>query len=602
MKVYISDYFFLPTLKQLQKDPNFKLKRGQFVYDEVLKQIKCFDGETWLYRDVFDSEPTKFKSHGQLDYSKVQKCFDEEAWFCSDVFYSEPIKFKSHGQIDYYKVHSIISAYSFFLWFDFQQIFVINNLSTFKEIHRFVSGNISHYYSFPEPILQERLDSLSYWGLLSVSEKGYSLNKSAYETLKKIFTNYGKRLFFPSMTSKAEISNLFKKDEGQLSAEISKYRFALMDFQNTLSQILREEGTYTSSEADAIMKQEIIEFEEDYFNTCLNDKLWGMDRVLGTIKAFTIDTWQTLIGYHNKIGFLPYELINAYSIFFMSKKFSTNGYKGYLLNQQMITNVNKLVEDVIADYYKYIKKIDNSVFENLNRLIKSKTVDVYIPALDFDTFEETHNERTKIGGLPYLRNKNDWPTCKFCGIRQQLVFQLNSNDSLEYMDMENDLLQHFSCLNYRCKTEKSRLDENYQLKSDYFRSIKVRGASYIPPNEDKPKAKPIYIIGWKRMKRLPRLVELGDMELSRDEEFFLKKKLVNEIQYDVFSGKPYWNEYDPYSEIENPPLPLPLPPFCNYEDNDLEFLHQLYYKPNVLYIVFVFQHKKSKEYSVLWYS
>ena len=666
MKEYTSKYPYLPTLNQLKKNQNFKPQRGQCVYDEELKQVKCFDGEAWL------------------DYT--------------DVFESKPIKFKYYSQDEYDNVHSVISAYNIFVYYDFQQIFAKGNNPTFNEIRSFLNGK-SEYEIFFDLNLQRLLDLLNYSGLISVSEKGsYSLKKNAYEALNKIIVEHRQSLVFPkSIIKKAEIFDIVSgPKERQFRADLLQYHLDVLKFRKTLYKTFKEEGWDKLPNSDALMEQKNKEFRKNYFSKeyakefqifdkqdrldisrdsdahwiikkyennvlvlivneylyrsgltdmCLGIELEGHQNpikfpiiklknrfqksirigkmivrlkcrdekenvdtrlteiriILGTITEFSKDSWQTVIEYHNKLGFIPQNLAKAMPetsfCSYIFNEFASYDYKGYLLNQRMVRSTNKLVESVISDYFGCIKKLDNSIFEKLIPLIKSKTVDVYIPNFDYDTLEETHNERTKVGGLPYLLSKNDWPTCKFCGIRQELVFQLNSSNSPVYT--KNDLFQHFSCLNYKCKTGKPRLDKYYQRKSDYFRSIKVRGASYVPPNKDKPKVEPIYLTDWKRMKRLPRLEELGDMELSRDEVFFLKKKLVNETQYNVFSGKPYWNEYDVSSDIDHP---LPPPPFCNYEDNDLNFLYQFYYKINAIYTVYVFQYKESKEYVALWYN
>lgn len=80
----------------------------------------------------------------------------------------------------------------------------------------------------------------------------------------------------------------------------------------------------------------------------------------------------------------------------------------------------------------------------------------YIPVTK--TAKAEHSIHSKLGGLPYLSQENDYPKCSNCGRHLQLLVQLNLEDIPE--NTEKGLIQLFFCTNPNTGCESKLLSKN----------------------------------------------------------------------------------------------------------------------------------------------
>lgn len=154
-----------------------------------------------------------------------------------------------------------------------------------------------------------------------------------------------------------------------------------------------------------------------------------------------------------------------------------------------------------------------------------------------------HSIFSKIGGLPYLRSKDDWPTCPNCQRHLQLFLQLNLNGLPERK--AGGLIQLFYCTtdNPSCETE---LNAYLPFSgATVCRKIEIEGKSEIV----QPTAVELFnekqITGWKAIDDYPHFEEYFDLgiDLKIDEELYdlmHKRKIGKAVPGDKLFGWPYW--------------------------------------------------------------
>lgn len=157
--------------------------------------------------------------------------------------------------------------------------------------------------------------------------------------------------------------------------------------------------------------------------------------------------------------------------------------------------------------------------------------------------ESQFSSDNKIGGLPYLRNNNDWPVCPNCKTNMQLFLQLN----LEQLPINQNsgLLQLFYCTSYEPHCE-SELEAFFPFsKATLCRIIEIKNA----PVEIVPVIDGVFpekrIIEWESVDDYPHSEEyelLGiDLEIDDDLiELMDEKELGVTISQDKLFGWPYW--------------------------------------------------------------
>jgi uncharacterized protein YwqG len=110
------------------------------------------------------------------------------------------------------------------------------------------------------------------------------------------------------------------------------------------------------------------------------------------------------------------------------------------------------------------KDIETALNKALTTIDKHKRT-TYKPITK--TVEKQFNTNSKFGGLPYLRNENDWPICPNCKQHKQLFLQLE----MEKLPVkpQNGLLQLFYCT-----TEKPHCESALEAYFPFSEAITCR--------------------------------------------------------------------------------------------------------------------------------
>ncbi len=152
------------------------------------------------------------------------------------------------------------------------------------------------------------------------------------------------------------------------------------------------------------------------------------------------------------------------------------------------------------------------------------------------------SEHSKIGGIPYLRNENDWPICENCQRNMDLLVQLNLADIPE--KAEEGLLQLFYCTSK--ETDCTSVLEGYLpfSKASVVRKILAEGpSSKVRPNLTKVFQEKV-ITGWQVQFDYPHREEydvLG-IEIPHDGvfDYLYEQKIGSPIRKDKLFGWPNW--------------------------------------------------------------
>lgn len=153
------------------------------------------------------------------------------------------------------------------------------------------------------------------------------------------------------------------------------------------------------------------------------------------------------------------------------------------------------------------------------------------------------SSHSKIGGLPFIRSKEDWPTCPNCKKHLQLFLQLNLSALPEKPQI--GLLQLFYCTSDEpfCETDM----ESYFAfsKSVVCRIIPSKGEGVsIEPNIDEVFTERI-ITGWLPKDDYPHSEEYADLgiDLNLENEVYdlmEKREKGLPLDKDKLFGWPYW--------------------------------------------------------------
>lgn len=163
----------------------------------------------------------------------------------------------------------------------------------------------------------------------------------------------------------------------------------------------------------------------------------------------------------------------------------------------------------------------------------------YIPKTE--KVERAFSADSKIGGLPYLRNHDDWPICPNCKNHMQLFLQLNLTTLP--INAENSLIQLFYCTSEEPLCEVDCDAYSAFSESVVCRKIKIEN----PPVQLKPNLLEIFeekrIIAWVPVDDYPHYEEfdgLGiDIDVNDYEILEIEEVGIPKIGDKLF-GWPHW--------------------------------------------------------------
>lgn len=212
-----------------------------------------------------------------------------------------------------------------------------------------------------------------------------------------------------------------------------------------------------------------------------------------------------------------------------------------ILNKLFGSDKNKPGQDEGSEKNKVDQTGTNKRLDNLLKILAPFKRQAYIPK----TVEvnSTFSPTSKIGGLPYLRSKEDWPVCPNCQNHMQLFLQLN----MEELPAENSpgLVQLFYCITNDPLCESDQNGYMPFSKNSIGRKIQVDGPSeIIKPsiNELFPERK---ITSWQAKDDYPHYEEYSHLgiNLELDDELFdlmHQHKIGKPLPGDKLYGWPYW--------------------------------------------------------------
>ncbi|MGB5988306.1 MAG: DUF1963 domain-containing protein [Marinifilaceae bacterium] len=180
---------------------------------------------------------------------------------------------------------------------------------------------------------------------------------------------------------------------------------------------------------------------------------------------------------------------------------------------------------------------------------------------------------SKIGGLPYLRNEEDWPVCPCCNKRMQLFLQLNLNDIPE--KKEDKLIQVFYCVSEEphCENEEG----SYEAFSEAVicRKIDIADESAVVDVDMEQVFVESFITSWEAKDDYPQVEEFTDLgvEVEYDSvyEHMLENKIGVPLPGDKLFGWPDWIQGVEYPSDRN-------------TDSQMEVLFQLESEENLPYM------------------
>lgn len=215
-----------------------------------------------------------------------------------------------------------------------------------------------------------------------------------------------------------------------------------------------------------------------------------------------------------------------------------------------------------------IEKAFNDTIKKLNEFKKT----AYIPITESN--KASFSDKSKLGGLPYLRDENDWPVCPNCKKNMQLFVQLNLN---ELPTQKGDgLAQLFYCTN-----SEPLCESDMEAFFPFSRSVECR---IIETESDSAQIEPRIdelfeekqITGWTPKDDYPHFEEyehLGiELELEDDVYELMEERDIGlPIGQDKLFGWPYWVQSVEY-------------PFDRKTETQMELLFQLASEDNLPYM------------------
>lgn len=195
----------------------------------------------------------------------------------------------------------------------------------------------------------------------------------------------------------------------------------------------------------------------------------------------------------------------------------------------------KTAGSVVTDY------ATQRSYKNVLSVLEKYSRFAYIPEAEVRPYR--FSGASKIGGFPYLRDKDDWPVCPNCGKNMQLFLQLNLSELPE--KPSSGLVQLFYCT-----TEEPQCELELEACSPFSKAVVCRKIAFDGPSETiVPKIDDLFeehvITGWKQVKDYPHFEEyerLGiDLDISDDVyELMELREEGLPVGKDKLFGWPYW--------------------------------------------------------------
>ena len=217
------------------------------------------------------------------------------------------------------------------------------------------------------------------------------------------------------------------------------------------------------------------------------------------------------------------------------------------------------------------EQIEIAFNNSIKTLDKFKRI-AYIPVTTASKSE--FSNKSKIGGLPYLRNDKDWPICPNCKKNMQLFLQLNLEELPERK--AKGLAQLFYCT-----TNEPLCESDMEAFFPFSKSVECRivkcdtESAKIEPNIDELFGEKL-ITDWIAKEDYPHFEEyaqLGiELELEDDVyELMEQREIGLPIEQDKLFGWPHWVQSVEY-------------PFDRKTGNKTELLFQLASEVNLPYM------------------
>lgn len=164
--------------------------------------------------------------------------------------------------------------------------------------------------------------------------------------------------------------------------------------------------------------------------------------------------------------------------------------------------------------------------------------------------ERAHSDHSKYGGLPYLRNQNDWPTCVNCGKHLTLFLQLNLRQFP--VRQEEGLIQLFYCTNEErdCANQLNAFQPFSQAV--VCRRINVNLASAIVDSTSSEVFEEKLIVSWSPRDDFPHWEERHVLHLDQLAYCYEvidqidAMQLFDTIEEDKLFGWPFWVQAEEY--------------------------------------------------------
>lgn len=167
---------------------------------------------------------------------------------------------------------------------------------------------------------------------------------------------------------------------------------------------------------------------------------------------------------------------------------------------------------------------------------------------------------SKIGGLPYLRHAEDWPTCPNCQKKMALLLQLNGQELPHSSDSQ--IIQLFYCINEEKECE-IELESFFPFsKGVVARRIEKLEAAFTVDYPPEVTLTEHEITKWIAKDDYPHYEEYDQLGLdisSEAMEYLEERNLCVPLEGDKLYGWPYWvqsEEYPVDSETEEKFSPL----------------------------------------------
>lgn len=155
--------------------------------------------------------------------------------------------------------------------------------------------------------------------------------------------------------------------------------------------------------------------------------------------------------------------------------------------------------------------------------------------------EQAFTTDSKFGGLPYLRNEEDWPVCPNCGKHMQLFLQLNL--SALPVKQEVGLIQLFYCT-----TDEPLCESDCEAFLPFSNSAICRKVEADTPSyQIQPVLKEIFeeqrIVGWEPVDDYPHYDELSGLGVTLDVDTYELLEVAEigiPVTGDKLYGWPHW--------------------------------------------------------------